>query len=108
MLKDGPAADDAAHDRRRTRSSNGVFLHCDYEVGGIQHPRRVGIDHDDVGWGAGAQRSARQARSSAGRVDIARISVVKSISPLWTSRSAAGSTGLSPIAPEALPRTAGA
>ena len=39
--------------------------------------------------------------SSAGRVDIARISVLKSMSPLWISRSAAGSMVCSPTAPAA-------
>ena len=72
-------------------------------LAGTQDLRSVGSDN------IGATNVLRTGRklppespiSSAGRVDMARISVFQSISPLWIRRSAAGSMVCSPTAPAA-------
>ena len=82
-------------------SSNGVFLHCDLRSPGSNiQGVSVSITITSAGEPARSDPPGRP-NSSAGRVDIARISVLKSVSPLWISRSAAGSMVSSPIAPEA-------
>ena len=53
------------------------------EIGGIEYPVEIGVDHDHVSGRAGGASVAGQARSgSADRGDIARIRALKSISPL--------------------------
>src|SRR6266436_7305188 len=82
-------------------SSNGVFLHCDLRSAGSSTQGVSGsITITSAGEPARSEPPGRPS-NSAGRVDIARISVLKSISPLWTSRKAAGSMVCRPTAPEA-------
>src|SRR6478609_7328978 len=82
-------------------SSNGVFLHCDLRsAGSSTQGVSASITITSAGEPARSDPPGRPS-SSAGRVDIARIRVLKSISPLWISRSAAGSMVSRPIAPDA-------
>src|SRR5450755_2043543 len=61
MLIDRSSADDGAHHAaREPRFVERRVLALRFEIGGIEHPRYLGIDHDDVGGRARAQRSARQ------------------------------------------------
>src|SRR5258705_5559345 len=59
MLIDRSSADDGAHDAaREPRFVERRVLALRFEIGGGEHPRRIGIDYDDVGRRAGTQRSA--------------------------------------------------
>src|SRR5258705_6690800 len=67
MLIDRSAADDGAHDAaREPRFVERRVLALRFEIGGVEHPRRIGLDYDDVGRRAGTQRAARQAQQLGG------------------------------------------
>ena len=67
------------------------------ELGGVEHPGRVEVDHDHVGRAALPQRCRpARPRISAGRLDIALIRVMSGSSPLWTRRRPAREHGLEP------------
>src|SRR5215470_173284 len=59
MLVDGPAADDGAHHAAgEPRLVERRVLAKRFQIGGIEHPWCVGVDHDDVGGCARTQGTA--------------------------------------------------
>src|SRR3979490_2152753 len=63
MLIHRPAADDGAHDAaRKPRFVERRVLALRFEIAGIEHPGRIGVDHDNVGGRARAQRPAWQSQ----------------------------------------------
>src|SRR4051812_40891645 len=82
-------------------SSNGVFLQGDLRSAGSTTQGTSGSITMTSAGAPGRRVPPGRPNSSAGRVDIARISVFSSSSPLWTNRRPAGNMVSSPIAPGA-------
>ena len=65
MFVDGASADDSTHDPTgEARFVERRVLALRFEVGRIEYPRCIGVDHDDVGRRAGAKRASDAARQS--------------------------------------------
>src|SRR5262249_56346628 len=72
-----------------------------FELGAVEHPGSVRIEHHDVGGAAGRKAPPGRLSSSAGRVDIALSRAGSAMSPLCARRRLAASMVSMPIAPDA-------
>ena len=98
MAEDGAARNEGLHHRALEPCAleRGVVRARDDVLFG-DDPRKVGIDEDEIGRCARDSRPDGRPRISAGRCVMARSTVIRSMSPEWTSRNAAASSVSRPI-----------